>query len=222
VTIYDGKDLSKFLNSSVNYNLKDSLGIGQENVVGIIGAIDERKRIELFLSVAKEIKRNNLGVKFLIVGDTYGNTPKDEEYKKRLFMLNKALRLEDDVVFTGFQENTSDLLSLFDVFLLTSKRDPLPGVIIEAMAAGKPVVSSAVDGVPELVIEGETGFLIKSDNPIDYANKVLYLLANETMRKEMGAAGKRRAVSLFAVQEHAKAFMTFYSSLLNIIKNAKS
>ncbi len=212
--IYYGRDLKKFSESNMSDSLRETFNLNGERVIGFIGAIYKRKRLDLFLRVAYETQKVDNNIKFLIVGDTYGNNETELVYKQNIFKLVNELNLDNNVIFTGFRNDIDKILKIIDVFVLTSKRDPLPGVIIEAMASGIPVVSSAVDGALDLVEDNKTGFLVSSDNPKDYAEKISFLLNNNACRKEMGRRGRERVVDLFDIKKNSLEIMSLYSSLL--------
>jgi len=203
-----------FTKRGMNSNLKNEFLLDGELVVGTIGAIDKRKRIDLFLLVAQEVKALYANVKFLVVGDTYGNTAKDLAYKQKIMKMCSELGLKKDVIFTGFRDDVVDILKIFDIFVLTSIRDPLPGVIIEAMASQKPVVSSAVDGTLDLVDDGKTGFLVYSGQPKDYAEKIAFLLKNKECLDKFGIEGRKKAFELFDIRKNADEIMCLYTNIL--------
>jgi glycosyltransferase involved in cell wall biosynthesis len=101
-----------------------------------------------------------------------------------------------------------------DVVLLTSRRDPLPRVVMEAMCHGLPVVATRVDGIPEMVEDGATGFLAESEDAQGLAEAVGRLLEDAALRRRMGEAGRERAGRLFSPEAYARASMDVYSRLL--------
>ncbi|MFH1641729.1 MAG: glycosyltransferase family 4 protein [Nanoarchaeota archaeon] len=213
VTIYDGKDLSAFLTDNNAENLKTEFNLKGEKIVGIVGALDARKRQDLFLLIAQEIKKQIHQVKFFIIGDLYTNSPKEIAYKERIMKITQELGLKDDVIFTGYRDDVNLFIRLMDVFVLTSKRDPFPGTIIEAMASARTVVASAVDGVVEQVENGETGFLINSDDPKEYADKIVLLLNDDKTRNEMAKKARKRAIELYSIDRHVENIEDFYDKL---------
>lgn len=213
--IYYGRDLSDYSKVHPKSSLKKEFHLKEEKVIGFIGAINERKRVDLFLRVANETKKIYSNVKFLIVGDTYSNSESDLIYKANILRMVEDLGLREDIIFTGFRNDINRILKVVNIFVLTSKRDPLPGVLIEAMACGIPIVGSAVDGVLDLVEDGKTGFLIYSDNAKDYAEKIVCLLNNEELEKRMGLEGKKRAADFFNIRQNSLEIMNLYDNILN-------
>jgi glycosyltransferase involved in cell wall biosynthesis len=100
------------------------------------------------------------------------------------------LDLSDQVVFTGYRQDAVALMKHFDVLVLPSRTEALGGVLIEAMALGVPIVASSVGGIPEVVKDGETGLLIESSNPEDYAAAILRVLNDPPLAKRITVSAK--------------------------------
>jgi glycosyltransferase involved in cell wall biosynthesis len=181
----------------------------------MVGAIDPRKRQDLFLLIAREVKEHFPEVKFFIIGDIYGSDPKKVLYKQKVISMCDELGLNGDVIFTGYRDDIPRLLKMMDVFVLTSKRDPFPGTIIEAMFSGKPVVSYAIDGIVEMIENERTGFLINSSEPEDYAEKILLLLKDESIKVKMGIEAREKAIELFDIKKHVFKIENLYQELLD-------
>ena len=215
LTVHDGKDLSLFLENNSTENLREQFKLNGKCVIGIVGAIDPRKRQDLFLLIANEIKKTFPMTKFLIIGDTYSDSAKNSTYKQNILKMVENLGLKEDVVFTGYRNDVHLFLKLLDVCVLTSERDPFPGTIIEAMASEKPIVAAAVDGVVEMVDDEKTGFLIRSNNPKEYANRISLLLTDEHIKNTMGIEARKKAIELFSIQHHVLAIEEAYEKILN-------
>lgn len=114
-----------------------------------------------------------------------------------------ALGVAERAHFVGAVDAMPELYATADVVVLPALADPLPLVIIEAMSAGKPVVASAVGGIPEMVVHGETGLLVPPDRPDALAGAVIELLADPDLRARMGRAGQARARSHFSIERYS-------------------
>lgn len=114
----------------------------------------------------------------------------------------------------GEREDVPDLLAGADVFVLSSRSEGLPLSILEAMAAGLPVVASAVGGIPELVVDGETGFLVPPGDPRALADALGRLLAAVELRRAFGRAGRARVERAFSVAAARQAHVELYERLL--------
>lgn len=118
------------------------------------------------------------------------------------------------------EEITSDEMlvaaySAGDVFVITSLQDNLPNTVLEAMACGVPVVGFDIGGVPDMVIDGETGFLAPVKDSVKLAEQIIRLLNNPSGRQAMGGASRRRIVDNFSIERQAKKYLELYQRLLS-------
>lgn len=118
------------------------------------------------------------------------------------------------VELLGERDDVPEILAGADVFVLSSLSEGMPIAVLEAMAAGLPVVATAVGGVPEVVVEGETGFLVPPGNAEELTRALERLLADRELRRRMGAAGRRRAELLFDVPRFREDHLALYDRLL--------
>ena len=126
----------------------------------------------------------------------------------------RRLDLQSVVQLAGERNNIPELLAASDVFVLSSRSEGLPLSILEAMAAGLPVVATNVGGVPELVVQEETGFLVPPGDPQALAVALERLLGDSTLRRRLGAAGRLRAEERFDLVSTRQAHLDLYSTLL--------
>jgi len=114
--------------------------------------------------------------------------------ERRLKSLTKELNLEGHVRFLGFiTEEKFQYYKACKIAIVPSRWDSQPNTLLEAMASGKPVVASNVGGIPDTMVDGETGFLFESENVEELADKIVMLLKDESLRKKMGDAARERA-----------------------------
>ena len=125
-----------------------------------------------------------------------------------------ALGLESRVCFLGIRADVADILRASDVFVLSSRWEGNPMSVMEAMAAGLPVVSTAVGGVPELVREGETGLLVPSEDAGALARALQALVDDPVRRQAMGAAARQHAIAHFDIRHTVRGYEQLYESLL--------
>ena len=104
-------------------------------------------------------------------------------------------------LFLGERTDISDILQIMDVFVLPSLSEGFPVVILEAMAAGIPIVASRVGGLKEVVVDRETGFLVEPGNPNELAKNIKKLLENEETRKNFAKAGSNRVKENFPIEK---------------------
>jgi glycosyltransferase involved in cell wall biosynthesis len=126
----------------------------------------------------------------------------------------RAHALAEHVELLGERDDVAGQLAQSDVFVLASRSEGLPLSVLEAMAAGLPVVASAVGGVPELVVSGETGLLVPPGDIDALADAVRKLLADVLLRRAMGDAGRARAQQLFDLPGFRAAHVRFYREAL--------
>lgn len=122
--------------------------------------------------------------------------------------------LQEKVSFLGIRSDIPQLLAKSDLFVLSSDYEGVPLTILEAMAAGKPVVATAVGGVPELVEEVKTGILVPPRDPEALAQAILRLGKDPEQRRRMGEAGRKRAINCFDIEKTARAYEDLYLELL--------
>ena len=153
VVIPNGVDTDRFQLARPTADVRQQLGIPHSApLVGIVAVLRPEKNHEMFLRVAARVRRDVVEAHFLIIGDG----PRRPE----LELLAAQLGLSDCVHFLGKRFDVPELLGLLDVFVLTSHNEANPVSILEALATGKPVVSTAVGSIPETVLEGVTGYLV--------------------------------------------------------------
>jgi glycosyltransferase involved in cell wall biosynthesis len=125
-----------------------------------------------------------------------------------------SLRLNDCVTFLGWQPNLAPMLTKWDLFIQPSLDEGFGIGILEAMAAGLPVVASRTGGIPELVADGHTGWLVPPRNPSALADRMRLLLAQPHLRTRMGAAGKARVRAHFCIVQMASRVSAIYDAIL--------
>ena len=187
--------------------LLDELGIPQDaRVVGIIARLDPIKEHETLLHAASRLMIRWPTLHIVIVGDG--------ERRKPLEQLCAALGLRDRVHFAGFRPNVPNLNHAFDVAVLCSRSEGFPNAIVEAMAAGRPVVASAIPGNADAVIHGETGLLAPAGDAAAFAKAIDTLLGDCSLAQRMGDAGRRRAHLQFNAQHAVSLVEELYESLI--------
>lgn len=182
----NGIDLGRFREAFLPEEVKRELNIPEAaKVVGTVSRLSHQKRLDRFLDCAGMVLEKAPGVFFVIAG----RGPLEEELKERAGKLG----ISGSVRFLGLRSDVPRLLSAFDVFMLTSSWEGMPVALLEAMAAGKPAVASAVEGSSEVVLHGETGFLCPPGDVRMYAFFVLKLLNDGRLRREAGRKARDRA-----------------------------
>lgn len=161
----------------------------EEKILGFIGRVEKEKGIDDILSAAKLLKGSTDGIKYMIIGDG----PYLHEYKEKV---SKA-ELKDSFVFTGFIDSTKELFSLFDIFVFPSRREGLPVVVMEAMAAGVPVVASKVRGCVDIIENNADGFLVEQGDIDGLVSAVNKLIKSPELLKRFSDSGRMKVERYF-------------------------
>ncbi len=207
VTIRSGIELDRFRQPSrPREAVQAELRIPQEApVVGTVTRLSPQKAPLDFTIAAAQVAARRPDVHFVIVGD--GPLRADVEAQV------DALKLADRVHLTGLRRDVPDLMHSFDVFALTSLWEGLPRVLPQAMAAGLPIVATAVDGNAEAVTDGDNGFLTPPGDPQAMAAALLRLLEDPVLALGMGNASRTRA-EVFDVHKMVSDIAVLYEALL--------
>lgn len=128
----------------------------------------------------------------------------------QLRSLAKDLSVESNVHFLGLRRDVPQLLCEIDVFVLSSFFEGLPISIVEAMAAGKPVIATRVPGPTDIVVDGQTGIFVELDKPEEFADAIETLLNNAELREKMGLAGYERAKEMFSIDTCVRKYEKLY------------
>ncbi|GAB3230378.1 glycosyltransferase family 4 protein [Algoriphagus aestuariicola] len=208
--IHNGIPYDEFLEALPNAKAK--VGLPQEQlIVGMVGRVNPHKGQSFFLEMAEQIARKYSNVHFILVGDPFsGYEPILEELKQKI--VDK--KLGDRVSYLGYRTDVPDLMRAMDIFVLPSTfQDPFPTVVLEAMASALPVVATDSGGSVEMVVDGETGFLIPVGN-VDIAAEALEkLIKNPELRSEFGMAGRKRVLSEYSLEAFEEKMKSIYGKI---------
>jgi len=187
--------------------LRRELGLADDNkLVGIVARLVPIKNHRLFLQAAQVVAEAVPQARFLVVGDG--------ELREELEAYACDLGLDGKILFTGWRRDLARLYADLDVVALTSINEGTPVSLIEALAAGVPVVATAVGGVPDVVVEGGTGYLVEVGDVKGMAAAIIELLRNPERAKEMGMAGRKAVYPKFSAQTLIANVEGLYAQLL--------
>jgi len=175
-------------------------------VVGIIASLEERKGHRYLLEAAAMLKRRGHKIRYLLAGEG----PARDQLEEQVMALNLA----DEVRFCGFVSDVPGFFSQIDIFILPSLYEGLGVAVLEAMAAGKPVIASRVGGLPELIADGETGLLVAPKNAEGLAQAIARLADDKSLAREMGRKGAARARASFSLENMAAKNEAYYYELI--------
>ncbi|GAA4020312.1 glycosyltransferase family 4 protein [Streptomyces sp. NBC_01352] len=183
------------------------LGVPREKaLIGTVGRLDYQKAPWDFIRMAAAIRAVRPDTAFVVIGDG----PLEDEARRL------AAELDVDITFTGYRPDAAWLVAGLDVFVMTSLYEGLGRALTEALATGRPVVTTAVNGVPDLVEHGATGLLVPPADPEREAQAVGWLLDHPREAAEMGRQGRRRVRTSFDPQAMCAAVDACYRDLLGL------
>lgn len=203
-----GLDLGPFLAAApADPSVRAALGIPEgAPVAALVARLEPVKDVPAFLRIAARVRAELPAARFLVVGEG--------KLRAALEAESRALGISEAVRFLGQREDLPRILSAVDAVCLTSRNEGTPVALIEAMAAGRAVVSYAVGGVPDVVEEGRTGRLAAPGDERAFARILAGLLADEGERKRLGAAARARVAGAYDPERLADDVEKLYRELL--------
>lgn len=204
--IYNGVKVEEFVKAqTMRQQVRGALGIQEHEVVFIhVARFDPLK--DHATAVRGFAELSSAASRLILVGD--GPTKPEVE------SLVKGLGLEKRLALLGFRTDIPELLAAADVFLLTSLSEGVPVTIIEAMAAGLPVIATAVGGVPELIGGGREGILVAPKDPKALARAMALLCQNPELRQHMGRAAQQKALRQFTEEKMHEQYIQIIEETL--------
>jgi glycosyltransferase involved in cell wall biosynthesis len=184
------------------------LGISDDRfAVGWIGRMTAVKRTDDVLVAFKELRDSGVDAMLCMVGDG----PDRLQLERRAHELG----IMREVLFLGYQEEVASFYAAFDALVLPSSNEGTPVSVIEALAAERPVVATRVGGVPDVVRDGEDGFLVEAGETGDLADRLEQLARDPELRERMGRRGRERVLPRYAVDRLVEDVDELYRSLLS-------
>lgn len=208
VTIYNsGVALDTFRpDGHEGSRLRRELGLDPEApIVGTVGRLVYQKAQDVFLRAASLVVKAIPETQFLLVGEG--------PLRPSLEQLSRELGLAS-CRFAGFREDIPNTLSIMDVFALSSVLEGLPQVLLEALAAARPVVATRIDGITEVIQHGTTGLLVPPRDPTALADAIILLLKDQGLARRLGETGRKLVEERFALSRMVEEVDRFYTTLL--------
>jgi L-malate glycosyltransferase len=207
--IYNGLDLERLKSKLTNRKeICDNLKLPNANNLKFITIVanlrHDVKNIPMFLRVAKRVCGQFADVRFVVAGEG--------ELLASFQNLAKELQVSDKITFIGRCSEVPELLSISFACVLTSLNEGFSNSILEYMAAGKPVVATNVGGASEAIIEGETGYLVESDDDEAMANRLIELLKDEQKAAKLGEMGREIIIENFSLKSQLEKTLELYKS----------
>ena len=205
-TVYNGVTLNGILTEGEStmpmpFGLKP-----QDSVILSVGRLHRQKGYDYFIRAIARVKSEVPGIKVLIAGEG--------EEENNLKNLVRSLDLTKEIIFAGLSLDVGKILPFTGIFVLSSLWEGMPNAVLEAMAAAKPVVATRVGGVPELVVDGETGILVPPEDTEALARAIIALLQDPLRGLSMGEAGRERVQTHFSMAAMVTKTDKLYQELL--------
>ncbi|WP_026889098.1 glycosyltransferase family 4 protein [Clostridium beijerinckii] len=207
--IYNGVDNKIFNPRNDKEYIKEEFNIPDDNIiVGMIGRVNAWKGQPDFLEAIDFVLKRNKNVYAMLVGGVFeGEEWRVKEIKKKI----KSMENSDRIIFSDYRNDSKNIHSLYDVFVLPSiNPDPLPTVVLEAMATGTPIVGYRHGGICEMVKENDNGLLADVRNTKDLADKINILVDDGKLRKDFGKNSLTRQMQMFSLISYIKNFEDIY------------
>lgn len=204
--IYPPFNLEKYHAAEARSLSKATNVIHDDPTIGFIGRLSEEKGVQTLIRAMAAVRTKIPRAKLLIAG----SGPMEKQLRK----LVQTTDLGSSITFLGFCSNAFEMIGNLDVFVLPSRTEGCPIVVLEAMAMGVPVIATDVGGTPELVKDNITGLLVQSNSPEALAKAIVLLLTDRERALRMGIEGHKRAFGEFHPNRFIESVERMYLELL--------
>lgn len=202
--IYNGLDLSDnyFFDKETALN-KLNIKANGRLVIGTVANFYATKGLQYLIEAVKILTDDyKLPVLIIIIGDG--------ELRPELERQITGLKLQDKIILTGSVKDASKYLQAFDIAVMSSVKEGVPYFLLEAMSAGLPIVATKVGGIPEVITNGENGFLVESKNPAALAGKIKTLAEDENLRQQFSNNNQQKVKDQFNLEDTIKKTLQIY------------
>ena len=208
VTILNGVDIDRFReNKSAGLQVRQGLNIAPSTpLIGIIGRLKPQKDHATFLNAAAEILKKIPQTRFLIVG----NGPLRSELEEQV----ASLQIKDAIIFCGVRSDIPAVLSALDILVMSSRWEGLPITLLEGMASGRAIVTTAVPGILDVVESDKTALTVVPGDSLALANTCTDLLANPSKRMQLGEQALKSVLERFSIQAMINKTVLVYQAAL--------
>lgn len=206
-TIHNGVDIDGYQrDTDAGRDIRREYGIEDTApVVGIVARLSAAKDHENLFRAMVKLRESHADIRCLVVGDG--------ERKSEIEAAVTRLDLGDCVCLAGARSDVARVLSAMDVFVLSSYTEGLAVTLVEAMAVGLPVVATNVGGNPEVVVDGDTGYIVPARDSVALADGIDHILTNPARALEMGRTGEQRAREKFSAKSMCAQYEALYEEL---------
>jgi len=205
--IKNGVDTLIFKPEIKDYDFLNSLGINNnEIVVGFVGRIVPAKGLEYLLEAFSYLKKERNNIKLLIVGDG--------AILRNLKNYSIELGISEYTIFTGERQDIQKILTCIDIFVMPSIAEGLPNALLEAMSSGKPIVTTKVGGIPEIIKDRFNGLIIPEKNSEMLAKAVKELITDKDLSEKLGKNARYFIIENYSIEAVTKKWEALYLSIL--------
>jgi glycosyltransferase involved in cell wall biosynthesis len=176
-----------------------------ELVLGYMGRLSEEKGLPYLIEAVRQLSADKLPVRLLLVGDG----PQRNALERRV----EQSGLQSRCTFTGFQQQAERLLPAIDIFVLPSLTEGTPMALLEAMAAGVPVIASAVGGIPGVLVSRQNGLLVAPGQPADLCMAIKTLCSDDAIGQGLANAAKQTITERFGIEPWIRRYETLYADM---------
>jgi glycosyltransferase involved in cell wall biosynthesis len=210
--IYNGIEVNEYAPAAVSYSLRKELGLCDDALlIGAIGRMVAVKGFVYFLQAIKQIEKDSQidsgKIKYVIVGEG--------GLRRSLEALSKQLGIDDRVIFLGFRPDTKEIISSFDIFVLSSLYEGQPITLLEAMALAKPVIATEIDGVKETLVNGHNGLLVEPGNSSALAGAIIDLLKHKDKALALAVQARKTVEEKFNLAQKIKQHQELYEEMMS-------
>jgi glycosyltransferase involved in cell wall biosynthesis len=210
--LYDAVEPQAPWSADGRRRMRQMLGLPTDRtIVAITGQIAEVKGIREFVTAAHILASRGTEPFFAVLGD---DLKTGGAARQAMEAQASSLGLSDRFTFLGFRKDAPQIVQAFDIIAVPSHVEPLGNATLEAMAAGRPVVGTRVGGIPEMIVDEETGTLVPPMDPGALANAIGRLVIDAECRARMSEAARARATDQFGLAVHGRRLQSRYDALL--------
>ena len=188
--------------------VRDLLGLPDDcRLLVVVGRFSPEKGVDVFIDAVARLSQVNNGIRAILVGDG--------QERKRLKAQADRLDITDNLHFVGFTKTPGDYLVEADIVVVPSRSEGIPNAVLEAMALGKPVVATAVGGIPEIIEDGISGLLVPPERPDLLADAIETVLEDQEMYDRFVVNGKKRMKESFSIKQRVSKLLSIYHQVLD-------
>lgn len=215
VVVYNGVQIGRpFVDSGLKNGSVAQFG-NLTPLIGYMGRVTEAKGLDVLVRAVHILSEDFKNIGALIVGPIFND--KDKCYLEYLKSLIHGYGLDDHILFTGFRDDVFEIIKNMDLIIHpATKPDPLPRVLLEAMCLSRPIVASAIGGIPEIVENEKQGLLVQPGDPLKLAEAARWIFQHPENACIMGLNGKEKAQKCFSISAHIGSMTAIYDDLLRV------